>query len=170
MTSQKEYFDLIILGAGITGLSIARQQLLSNSDAKVLILEKEKAVGLHASGRNSGVLHSGIYYPSETLKAKFCSEGARLMTDYCLENALPINKCGKVIVPINEKDDIQIDLLHKRSKSNGATTSIISESELKKIEPEAYSISSRALYSPNTSVVDPGAVLSKLILDLIRFW
>ena len=85
MPSQSQYFDLIILGAGITGLSVARQQLLTDSGCKVLIIEKEKKIGLHASGRNSGVLHSGIYYPSQTLKAKFCSEGGQLMGEYCQE-------------------------------------------------------------------------------------
>jgi len=87
-------YDLIILGAGITGLSVARQQLIQDSDCKVLILEKELQVGLHGSGRNSGVLHSGIYYPTDTLKAKFCAEGAQLMAKYCIENDLPISRYG----------------------------------------------------------------------------
>ncbi len=160
-------YDLIILGAGITGLSVARQQLIQDSDCKVLILEKELQVGLHGSGRNSGVLHSGIYYPTDTLKAKFCAEGAQLMAKYCIENDLPISRYGKVILPTKIEDDNQLDLLHKRAIKNGAEVEIISQNKLKQLEPEAYSITSRALYSPNTSVVDPHAVLNKIMLDLL---
>ena len=160
-------YDLIILGAGITGLSVARQQLIQDSDCKVLILEKELKVGLHGSGRNSGVLHSGIYYPTDTLKAKFCAEGAQLMAKYCIENDLPISRYGKVILPTKIEDDNQLDLLHKRAIKNGAEVEIISQNKLKQLEPEAYSITSRALYSPNTSVVDPHAVLNKIMLDLL---
>ncbi len=160
-------YDLIVLGAGITGLSVARQQLIQDSDCKVLILEKELQVGLHGSGRNSGVLHSGIYYPTGTLKAKFCAEGAKLMDKYCIENDLPISRYGKVILPTKLEDDNQLDLLYKRAIKNGAEVEIISQNKLKQLEPEAYSITSRALYSPNTSVVDPHAVLNKIMLDLL---
>ena len=162
-------YDLIVLGAGITGLSVARQQLIQDSDCKVLILEKELQVGLHGSGRNSGVLHSGIYYPTGTLKAKFCAEGAKLMDKYCIENDLPISRYGKVILPTKLEDDNQLDLLYKRAIKNGAEVEIISQNKLKQLEPEAYSITSRALYSPNTSVVDPHAVLNKIMLDLLDY-
>ena len=168
MQSQSRYFDLIILGAGITGLSVARQQLLTDSGCKVLIIEKEKKIGLHASGRNSGVLHSGIYYPSETLKAKFCSEGGRIMGEYCQEFSLPIKRCGKVIIPKTADEDKYLDLLHKRAGVNQADTRIISKAELNEIEPESYSVTSRALYSPNTSVVDPHSVMKKIMSELIN--
>ena len=168
MQSQSRYFDLIILGAGITGLSVARQQIHTDSGCKVLIIEKEKKIGLHASGRNSGVLHSGIYYPSQTLKAKFCSEGGMLMREYCQEFSLPISRCGKVIVPKTVDEDQYLDLLHKRAEANGADTRIISKSELNEIEPESYSVTSRALYSPNTSVVNPHSVMKKIMSDLIN--
>ena len=168
MREKFQYYDLIILGAGITGLSIARQQLINDPACKTLIIEKERTVGMHASGRNSGVLHSGIYYPSNTLKAKFCSEGRKLMEKYCQEYGLPIQKCGKVIVPQTQDQDEILDTLQRRSKLNGAKTSIISEDELKKVEPEVYSISSRALYSPQTSVVDPDAILKNLVANLLN--
>ena len=159
-------YDLIILGAGITGMSVARQQILSDSSCKILIIEKEQKIGMHGSGRNSGVLHSGIYYPSDTLKAKFCSEGSRLMADYCEEYNLPILKCGKVILPTKVKDDGQIDLLYDRGITNGALVEIISQKELGEIEPEANPIVQRALYSPNTSVVDPCEILNKIQTEL----
>ena len=161
-----EKYDLIILGAGITGLSVARQRILSDPDCRILIIEKEYKIGMHGSGRNSGILHSGIYYPTDTLKAKFCAEGAALMSDYCKENNLPILQCGKVVLPTKIEDESQIDLLYDRGKNNGALVEIISQEELKEIEPEAKTVANRALYSPNTSVVDPHAILNKIKLDL----
>jgi len=159
-------YDLIILGAGITGLSVARQKLIENPDCQILIIEKECKIGMHGSGRNSGVLHSGIYYPSDTLKAKFCSEGSKLMASYCEKYNLPLMKCGKVILPTKSEDEDQIDLLYKRGVKNGASVKIISQKELREIEPEASTIAQRALYSPNTSVIDPYAVLSKIQSEL----
>tara|TARA_Y200000002_G_scaffold382927_1_gene402094 strand:+ start:2492 stop:3691 length:1200 start_codon:yes stop_codon:yes gene_type:complete len=159
-------FDLIVLGAGITGLSVARQKLLDNPDSKILIIEKENKIGMHGSGRNSGVLHSGIYYPSETLKAKFCAEGSKLMMQYCKDNNLPILKCGKVILPTNNNDDSLIDLLYNRGITNGAHVKIVSQKELTEIEPEANSKVKRALYSPNTSVVDPNSILNNIKREL----
>ena len=159
-------YNLIVLGAGITGLSVARQKLLDDPSSKILIIEKETKVGVHGSGRNSGVLHSGIYYPSETLKAKFCAEGSRLMMQYCEDNNLPILKCGKVILPTSDNDDSLIDLLYKRGTINGANVEIVSQKELSHIEPEANSKVRRALYSPNTSVVDPYSILNNIKCDL----
>jgi (S)-2-hydroxyglutarate dehydrogenase len=163
-----KYYDLIVLGAGIVGLSIARQKFLNEPDCKILIIEKESTVGMHASGRNSGVLHSGIYYPSDTLKAKLCSDGSKLMSDYCREHGLPIVECGKVILPSNYEDEKQIRVLYDRGVSNGALVKVISKDELKEIEPEANSNINKALYSPKTSVVDPFSILNKIRLDLIK--
>ena len=161
-------YDLIILGAGITGLSVARQKALDEPDCKILIIEKEYKVGMHGSGRNSGVLHSGIYYPSSTLKAKFCAEGSKLMSQYCEDHNLPILRCGKIILPTKIADESQIDLLHDRGLANGASVEIISQKEIREIEPEASTIAQRALYSPNTSVVDPCKILEKIQFELIN--
>lgn len=159
-------YDLIVLGAGITGLSVARQKILDEPDCKILIIEKECKAGMHGSGRNSGVLHSGIYYPTDTLKAKFCSEGSKLMANYCKKNNLPIVKCGKVVLPTKAEDKGQIDILYERGLKNGASVKIISQKELSEIEPEANTMTQRALYSPNTSVVDPYAILDKIQTEL----
>jgi (S)-2-hydroxyglutarate dehydrogenase len=90
-------FDFIIAGAGVVGLTLARE-LARRKAGSILVLDKEAEVGKHASGRNSGVVHAGIYYPGDSLKAKFCIEGSRRLLDYVDENKLPILKCGKVIV------------------------------------------------------------------------
>lgn len=161
-------FDFVVLGAGIVGLTIARTLKCKHSDCSILIIEKEQQVGCHGSGRNSGVLHSGIYYPSESLKAKVCAQGSRAMAEYCEQNNLPINRMGKVIVPTKEQDDQQVDLLYQRAQDNGAYVEIIDEQQLKEIEPEARTASGRALYSPNTAVVDPKAILQAMINELVN--
>ncbi len=160
-------FDFIVLGAGISGLAIATKIKQKHPEASILILEKEKSLGMHGSGRNSGVMHSGIYYPENSLKAKVCSSGSKAMVEYCLDRGLPVNRLGKVIVPTNEKDDGTIDLLYKRAKSNGVTVAILDAQELADVEPFARSASGRALFSPDTAIVNPKLILEQLYHDLV---
>lgn len=155
--------DYTIIGAGILGLSVAQELLNQCPDARIEILEKEDRVGKHASGRNSGVLHSGIYYKEGSLKAKLCAEGAREMAQFCREHKLPLEEFGKVIVPTKQEDVPVIDILNQRALSNGAKVEIIDSQQLLEIEPNVNVIAGRALYSPHTSVVDSGAILSKLV-------
>ena len=92
-----EDVDILILGGGMVGLSLAHQLANINRNLKIKILDKEKKLGLHNSGRNSGVLHAGIYYKRGTLKAKVCINGARRLLEWCNEEKLEVLKCGKVI-------------------------------------------------------------------------
>ncbi|MBT7442391.1 MAG: L-2-hydroxyglutarate oxidase [Methylococcales bacterium] len=156
-------FDFVILGAGIIGLSVAKTLLQQYPNCRICIIEKEPHIGLHSSGRNSGVLHSGIYYPENTLKAKVCAKGAQLMTDFCHQNDLPIKAYGKVIIPLKQDDDPLLETLHTRGKNNGADVHIIDKTELKHIEPQAYTITGRALHSPQTAVINPKAILNCLV-------
>lgn len=156
------HYDYVVVGAGITGLAIARSLLNQHPEAKIGIFEKEANSGIHGSGRNSGVLHSGIYYPESSLKAKFCADGSKQMAEFCLEQNLPLSRMGKVIVPTKPEQDPQVDLLYERGVKNGARVSIIDRQQLKDIEPEATSATERALHSPDTAVVDPMMVLRKL--------
>ena len=94
--------DILIVGSGITGLTIANE-LVNRNYENIIIIDKEGRVGAHASGRNSGVLHSGVYYSPGSLKARFCVEGNHLMRRYCEENNLPIKNTGKVIVATDER-------------------------------------------------------------------
>ena len=153
-------YDFIIVGAGIVGLTTARA-LLHRRYGSVLILEKESELGQHASGRNSGVLHTGIYYSANSLKARVCAEGAKLLRNYALEHGIQIRKTGKVIVATEPEAIPTIDILLERAKANGATVEKIGEAELKRIEPEAktYEV---AIFSPETSVIDAKQVLSAL--------
>src|ERR1051325_9900410 len=94
--------DFVIVGAGIIGLTIAHELAERNPSAKITVFEKEEGPGKHASGRNSGVLHSGIYYRPGSLKAKVSVEGRRLMTQFCEENKLPLRRIGKVVLPVRK--------------------------------------------------------------------
>lgn len=160
--------DYLIIGAGIIGLSIARNLLECEPHAKIAIIEKEDNIGRHASGRNSGVLHSGIYYPQGSLKAKVCLEGSRLIQAYCDEYRLPINRIGKVIVPTNSVDGNALDTLYQRAKNNNAQVHLINETELKKIEPETRTATGFALFAPETCVIDSSELMQHLYTDLIN--
>jgi L-2-hydroxyglutarate oxidase LhgO len=159
-------FDYIIIGAGIIGLSVARALKTTEPNASVLILEKEETIGKHGSGRNSGVLHSGIYYKENSLKAKICADGARLMREYCEQHGLPLKKIGKVILPVKKDDSSQLKLLYQRAQNNGVVVSLIDNQQLQKIEPYAHSITGQALYSPDTAIVDSKVILVHLLESL----
>jgi len=161
-----ETADFVVVGGGIVGLAIARELKHRDAGCSVVILEKEEALGRHSSGRNSGVLHSGIYYGEGSLKARVCAQGAREMAAYCDEHGLPISRIGKVIVPVRGDDDSQLDVLASRARSNGAEVRMLDSYELKQVEPHSHSATGRALFSPNTSVIDSKAVLDRLADDL----
>ncbi|RMH31065.1 MAG: L-2-hydroxyglutarate oxidase [Nitrospirae bacterium] len=159
-------YDFLIIGGGIVGLAIARELRARQPRASIAVLEKETELALHGSGRNSGVLHSGIYYPPSSLKARLCKAGSDLMSCYCRESGLPCKKLGKVIVPLREEADCQIDELYRRAVANGARVEILDEVQLHELEPSTRTASGRALYSPDTSVVDPRAVVQHLAFEL----
>ncbi|RAP33986.1 L-2-hydroxyglutarate oxidase [Candidatus Marinamargulisbacteria bacterium SCGC AG-439-L15] len=155
---------ILIIGAGILGLSVARE-LVKRGKSDILIIEKESALGAHASGRNSGVLHAGVYYPPDTLKAKLCLKGNSLLRAYCRDHHLPLLDCGKVLVAKNEKELKALDLIYERGKGNGARVSYLGEDELEKIEPLATTYE-KAVLSKDTAVVDPNSILAQLKTEL----
>ena len=158
--------DVVIIGGGMVGLCLAYQLLERNISRKISVLDKEEELGRHSSGRNSGVLHAGLYYKPETLKAKVCVTGSRRLRAWVEERRLPLNPCGKVIVPQRPELDGQLDVLAERGRANGAVVEICDEYELHKLIPEARSASGRALWSPNTAVVKPIAVVQRLKQEL----
>jgi L-2-hydroxyglutarate oxidase LhgO len=162
----KPNYDFVIAGAGIVGLTIASEILLKNPFARIFIFEKESQIGLHSSGRNSGVLHSGIYYPPDSYKAKFSADGRRALTEFCQEYKLPFRKIGKVLVPIRAEDDPQLDLLFSRGGQNGVEVEKLSEKDLAKLEPYVRSATGRALFVPVTSIANPKKVLERFFLNL----
>jgi len=160
-------YDILIIGAGIIGLSIARELKLKSPDSSIVILEKDSDVALHGSGRNSGVLHTGFYYTSNSLKAKFTASGNKSMKDYCYENGLRINECGKVVIAKNELEIDGLNTLIDRGVKNGVVLSLIDSHELAEIEPNAKTFE-KALYSPSTATVDPVEISQCLKSELLK--
>lgn len=153
--------DILIIGSGVVGLTLAIELKKSFTDSSITILDKESGLGFHASGRNSGVLHAGFYYTDDTLKAKLCRDGNELLTNYCHEKNLSINKCGKLVVATNNKELEQIDELLIRGKRNNVELQCIDEKQTTEIEPNAFTID-KAIFSPNTSSINPLEVLNSL--------
>jgi L-2-hydroxyglutarate oxidase LhgO len=161
-----EKTEILIVGAGIVGLTLARE-LVARDFEDIVIIEKEPKLGLHASGRNSGVLHAGIYYAPDSLKAQLCLQGNFLMREYCRAKGLPVLEKGKVIVTRNEKELPVLEELFLRAKANGAKVEMIDEIQLKEIEPGART-TGKAIYSHYTAQVDPKAVLKTIQKDLLH--
>tara|TARA_Y100000589_G_scaffold133659_2_gene127685 strand:+ start:15358 stop:16587 length:1230 start_codon:yes stop_codon:yes gene_type:complete len=160
--SERRTYDILILGGGMVGLSLAHQIKKKDKNLSIKIIDKEEKLGLHNSGRNSGVLHAGIYYEPGSLKAKVCVEGAQRLKQWCLDENLDVLKCGKVIVTQKKTQNNELDKLFKRAKKNGAKVEFIDKKELKKHSSLIYNATEKALWSPNTCVVDPKSVLKKL--------
>ena len=159
--------DFLIIGGGVVGLNIARQLKRVYTDSKVLVIEKESECGMHASGRNSGVLHAGFYYSPDSLKAKFTRVGNQRLTEYCKEKKLSINACGKLVVAKDRDDHAAMDELVCRGQANGIALEEITEADAKKIEPRVKTCE-RALFSPTTSTVNPREVMQAMTDDALR--
>ncbi len=156
--------EILIAGAGIVGLALARE-LVRAGFGGILLLEKEPEVGLHASGRNSGVLHAGIYYAPGTLRAASCLAGNLRMREYCRKRGLPLRETGKVVVARDEGEIPVLEELFRRATANGARVEWLDERELAGVEPDARTVG-KALWSRDTAVVDPKAVVARLARDL----
>ena len=158
--------DVLILGGGMVGLCLVHQLLERGITTRITVLDKEPVLGRHSSGRNSGVLHAGLYYKPGSIKAQVCVHGARRLLVWVQERGLPLNACGKVIVPPRPELDGQLDLLAERGSANGARVELWDEAQLRELIPEARSASGRALWSPNTAVVKPITVVRRLQQEL----
>lgn len=159
--------DVLVVGGGIVGLAVARELRSRHPDASVLLLEKEEAIGRHQSGRNSGVLHAGFYYATDSLKAELTREGNRRLTEFCRERDLPINECGKLVVARDDSEHAGLDELMRRGRANGVELEMISGAEAREIEPRVRT-AGRALWSPATATVEPGPVVRALAREADR--
>src|SRR5205814_1073784 len=159
--------DFVVVGGGVVGRSIARELESRFRDSRVALIEKEPDCGLHASGRNSGVIHAGFYYSADSLKAKFTRDGNRSLTEYCQRKNIPVNKCGKLVVARDEAELPQLDELLRRGKANGVVLQAITETEARAIEPRVKAFQ-RAIFSPNTATADPIQVLSAMKEDALK--
>ncbi|HEV3029722.1 MAG TPA: L-2-hydroxyglutarate oxidase [Planctomycetota bacterium] len=147
---------IAIVGGGIVGLATAYALRARNP----VVFEKERRVGVHQTGHNSGVIHSGIYYKPGSQKARLCVEGARRMLEFCREHAIPHEICGKIIVATSEPELPRLDELERRARANGVQARRITPERLGEIEPEARGIA--GLHVPGTGIVDYRAVARKL--------
>lgn len=141
-----------IVGAGIVGLAMA-QALADTGDFDVTVLEKEDRVAVHQTGRNSGVVHAGLYYQPGTLKAELCAKGRALTREYCQEHGLPYREVGKLVVALNPGEVDRLNEIERRSRINAVPGfTRLSQARLREIEPHAAGVA--ALHSPHTAVVD----------------
>lgn len=150
--------DFLIVGGGIIGICVASELKRRYPDCGVTVLEKESSCGQHASGRNSGVLHAGFYYTADSLKARFTRLGNAELSEFCRDQRIALNPCGKLVVARSEADLPLLDELLRRGRANGVELQEVDESVAREIEPRAITLG-RAIYSPRTSSVDPTAVL-----------
>lgn len=151
------HYDVAIVGAGLIGLATARELLIRQPALRVVVLEKESAIAGHQSGHNSGVIHSGIYYTPGSLKARACVAGHRAMLTFCQEEGIPFERCGKVIVALDEHELPRLEDLYRRGIANGVQgLELIGPERLRELEPFAAGI--KAIYSPDTGITDFGKV------------
>ena len=154
-------YDYVIVGGGIIGLSVAYELTMRYPDVALAVIEKEEAIALHASGRNSGVLHAGFYYTKDSLKAKLTVEGNALMKNFCELHNIPVKATQKVVIAQDAQEVETLYELEERANVNGVSVKIIDEEALKEIDANVKTYQ-KALFSPNTASVNPKVVCAKL--------
>jgi (S)-2-hydroxyglutarate dehydrogenase len=153
--------DVLIIGAGVVGLSTGIALLQNRPSLKVMVAEKEKVIALHASGRNSGVIHAGFYYSPDSLKAKFCRDGNFELRKLAKKYGIPVKDVGKVVVTRNEDEDSRLNTLFERGIANGVDLEIHPEEKLKDFEPLAITHNS-FMWSPNTGISDSISIVEAM--------
>ena len=153
-------YHILIAGGGIVGLATALQLQRRNPRLRVAVLEKEDRVAAHQSSRNSGVIHSGIYYKPGSLRATNCKRGYDLLLQFCRENDLPFEICGKIIVAVTENERERLDAIFQRGMANGLSgIRKIGPAEAREIEPHVRAV--EAVWVPHAGIVDYGVVARK---------
>jgi L-2-hydroxyglutarate oxidase LhgO len=148
--------ECVVIGAGVVGLAVARALALQGRE--VVILEAEDAIGTHTSSRNSEVIHAGIYYPKDSLKARACVEGRERLYRYCVERGIPHRRSGKLIVATDEAQAAELEAIQKKAHANGVTDVVwMSRQQAVALEPELRCAA--ALYSPSTGIIDSHALM-----------
>ena len=161
----REEPDIVVVGAGILGLAVARELLARQPDRTVTVLEREPVTGFHQTGHNSGVVHAGIYYAPGSLKARLCTEGAPELLEYCAEHGIPARQDGKLIVALDASEVPRLDELERRGRANGVPgLRRLKPEEIAEIEPHVRGVD--ALHSPATAVVDFQAVAQAFARDV----
>ncbi|MDH3265385.1 MAG: NAD(P)/FAD-dependent oxidoreductase [Gammaproteobacteria bacterium] len=152
-----EKLDCTVIGAGVVGLAIGRALALSGRE--VVVLEKEQQIGMHASSRNSEVIHAGIYYPEGSFKARLCVQGKQMLYAYCAEHHVAHRRIGKLIVASNKDDFESLKQIHERAEKNGVSDlQFLNWREVRRLEPAVECIG--ALLSPSTGIVDTHVLMT----------
>jgi 2-hydroxyglutarate dehydrogenase len=158
-------YDLVVVGAGILGLATARELLHRHPGLRLAVVDRERQVAAHQTGHNSGVIHAGIYYQPGSLKAQLCVDGAARLYEFCETNGIEVERCGKLIVASSESELPRLDELERRGIANRVPgLRRLTAEELVEIEPHCTGV--QALHSPNTGIVDFGAVARRLADDV----
>ena len=159
--------DLVVVGGGILGLAVARELKARPPVRSIVVLERNASVGAEQTGHNSGVVHAGIYYAPDSLKARLCVGGAGELYEYCDAHSIRYERCGKLIVARNPTELAALDELERRGRANSvAGLRRLSADELREVEPHARGVA--ALHSPNTGIVDFAEVARSLAAELDR--
>lgn len=154
--------DVTIIGAGVIGLGIAAQ--VAREDREVYILEKNEAFGQETSSRHSGVIHCGIYYPEDSLKAKMCVAGNRILYELCERHGIGYRRIEKLIVATSDEENGELETLLERGRRNGAEDlGILSHREMKELEPNVEGVA--AILSPSTGIIDSHALMKYFIAE-----
>lgn len=156
-------YDFIVIGGGILGLSTAMQLINARPDSKILLVEKEDGPAKHQTGRNSGVIHAGVYYTPGSLKAKFCLEGNRATKAFCQSHNIPFLECGKLLVATNDLEMKRMRALWERTASNGLKRTWLEADELHEVEPNITGIG--GIQFPSSGIVDYGEVAAAMARD-----
>jgi L-2-hydroxyglutarate oxidase len=154
-------YDYCIIGAGIIGLTIAYELSQRHPKARLIIVDKETDAAQHQSGRNSGVIHAGVYYTPGSLKATLCRKGVPAIVDFCTKHQVAYDQCGKLIVAVDNEEASRLGDLYKRGQENGIQVKHISKSEMAEIEPAIKGVA--AIFSPTTGIVDYAGICHKLV-------
>ncbi|MCB2004057.1 MAG: NAD(P)/FAD-dependent oxidoreductase [Burkholderiaceae bacterium] len=155
--------EAVVIGAGVVGLAVARALALQGRE--VLVLEQASAIGTGTSSRNSEVIHAGIYYPQDSLKARLCVTGKALLYAYCAERAVAHRRCGKLIVATSTDQLAQLDRIRAMAEGNGVTDlQLLGRDAARALEPALECVG--ALLSPSTGIVDSHALMLSLQGDM----
>lgn len=155
-----------VIGAGIVGLAVARRLGQVRAGAEITVIDKEATVGAHQTGHNSGVVHAGIYYAPDSLKAILCRRGSMLLKEYCLEKGIAYDECGKLVVAMNESEIPALDRIEERARGNQVDgMRRLGPEGIREIEPNAVGIA--GLHSPRTAITDYPAVTRAYADDVI---
>jgi L-2-hydroxyglutarate oxidase len=157
-------YDFCVIGGGIVGLATARALLERKPGASLILLEKEDALGRHQTGRNSGVIHSGIYYAPGSLKAKLCREGAARTKEFCNAHGIAYENRGKLVVATRDAEVPRLHALHERAGQNGIETELLGAAAIREREPNVTGL--EAIHVPSAAIVSYTEILKALAADL----